>query len=169
MTSPFANADPGRVASLHLHPAVSGAPMISVDSMELVIQKGIVGEPRYFGRVSRSTGAPSRRQVSLIEREQISVHAAALGLPGISPGAVRANIETIGIDLVPLVGQRLQFGDAVLAIYEARTPCSQMDALCRGLRSLMENGRQGVIAEIVRSGCLRVNDPIRVVGGGVHS
>src|SRR5256885_7561570 len=51
-------------------------------------------EPRYFGRVSRNSGKPSRRQLSLIEREQIAEHAAPLGLETIAPGAVRANIET---------------------------------------------------------------------------
>src|SRR5215475_5867715 len=90
----------GRVASLHLHPSVSGGPLQTVDEIEVVEQKGISGETRYFGKISRRTGRPSRRQVSLIEREQIAEHAAALGLQSIAPGAVRANIETLGINLM---------------------------------------------------------------------
>src|SRR5258707_745113 len=109
------NADPcpalpARVASLHLHPSESGAPLHSVGSIELIEGKGILNEPRYFGRISRRTGEPSRRQVSLIEREQIAEHAAALGLQTIAPGAVRANMETLGINLVGLIGSEVEIG-----------------------------------------------------------
>ena len=150
----------GRVASLHLHPAESGAVLTGVDEIQLVAGKGIQDEPRYFGKISRRTGQPSRRQVSLIEREQIAEHAAALGLQAIAPGRVRANIETEGIDLVQLIGKRVKVGDAILFFYEGRTPCHQMDAICNGLRVLMENNRQGVMAEIVQSGKIRVRDVI---------
>ena len=157
-TSPAASA---RVVSLHLHPPESGAPLNSVSQIEVVAGKGIAGEPRYFGKLSRRTGLPSRRQVSLIEREQIGEHAATLGLQSIPPGVVRANIETTGIDLVKLIGKQIQIGEAILFVYEARTPCRQMDAICNGLRALMENSRQGVLAEVVRSGIIRNSDTIR--------
>lgn len=148
----------GRVVSLHLHPTGSGMPLQSVEEIHVIAGKGIEGEPRYFGKVSRSTGKPSRRQLSLIEREQIAKHAAALGLESIAPGAVRANIETEGIDLVQLLGKKVKIGEAILFFYEGRTPCQQMDAICMGLRALMENNRQGVMAEIVQSGVIRRQD-----------
>ena len=152
----------GKVASLHLHPATPGAPLHSVEMVELVEGKGILGEPRYFGRESRDTRKPSKRQVSLIEQEQIAEHATALGLPGILPGAVRSNIETSGIQLVALVGQEIEIGEAVLFLYSPRDPCSKMDAICQGLRELMLNDRQGVMAQVVRSGKVRVGDSIVV-------
>lgn len=126
----------------------------------LVAGKGIEGEPRYFGKISRSSGKPSRRQVSLMEREQIAEHAVTLGLQSITPGRVRANIETEGIDLVQLMGKRVKIGEAILFFYEGRTPCHQMDAICNGLWALMENNRQGVMAEIVQSGTVRLRDTI---------
>ena len=122
--------------------------------------KGVECEPRYFGR-TRSNGEPSRRQVSLIEREQIAEHATALGLEAIPPGAVRANIETSGINLVALVGREIEIGDAILVVVEPRDPCEKMDAVCRGLRKLMENERQGVLAQVVKSGTIRVGDGIK--------
>ena len=134
-----------------------------MDRIEVVADKGIKGEPRYFGRISQSTGEPSRRQVSLIEREQIDGHAAALGLERIAPGSVRSNIETVGVNLAELVGRRVAIGEAVLFLYEARTPCARMDAVCMGLRALMEGGRQGVMAQVVKSGRIRLNDPIALV------
>src|SRR5687767_14629255 len=112
----------GRVASLHLHPEKSGGAMSAVQVFEVVAQKGIVGNGRYFGRLSRN-GPPGKRQMSLIEREQIAEHATVLGLPHIPPGLLRANIETCEIDLISLLGRQVQVGEAILLFYEARTPC----------------------------------------------
>ena len=161
MSQPCSSISTGRVASLHLHPAESGLPLRAVEEIKLVAGKGIQDEPRYFGKISRRTGQPSRRQVSLMEREQIAEHAATLGLESIAPGRVRANIETEGIDLVQLIGRRVKIGEAILFFYEGRTPCGQMDAICQGLREQMEHNRQGVMAEIVQSGMTRVRDTIR--------
>src|SRR5262245_325631 len=94
-----------RVISLHLHPPEPGTPLESVDAIEVITGKGISGDTRYFERRNHTTGEPSRRHVSLIEREQVAEHAATLSLEMIHPGAVRANIETSGIDLVALVGK----------------------------------------------------------------
>jgi MOSC domain-containing protein YiiM len=152
----------GTVASLHLHPSQPGAQLTSVASIEAIESKGIEGEPRYFGRMSRTDGQPSKRQITLIEREQIQEHAEALGMDSIQPGAVRSNIETTGISLVPLVGKEIQIGEAVLFIYAPRDPCEKMDAICKGLRERMLQDRQGVIAQVVQSGRIRVGDSIRV-------
>src|SRR5262249_30813078 len=131
-----------RVASLHLHPEIPGTPLKAVDTIELVEGKGILQDNRYFGRVSRDSGQPSRRQVSLIEREQIAEHAAALGLAGIPPGAVRSNIETAGVNLISLVGCEIEIGRAVLFLYAPRDPCAKMDTICQGLREKMMHRRQ---------------------------
>ena len=135
-----------------------------VEQFEVVAAKGILGNPRKFGAISRSTGQPSKRQVSLMEREQINEHAVALGLRSIPSGAVRANIETSGIDLVALVGRDVRIGAATLFFYEARTPCEKMDRICRGLRALMEDRRQGVLAQVILGGTIRVGDSILVTG-----
>lgn len=163
MSLPSSSGGTGRVVSLHLHPVEPGTPLQTVSQIEVVAGKGIAGEPRYFGKLSRRTGQPSRRQISLIEREQIAEHAATLGLESIPPGAVRANVETTGIDLVKLVGKQIQIGDVILFVYEARKPCQRMDAICAGLRELMENNRQGVLAEIVQSGTIRSDDPVSCI------
>jgi MOSC domain-containing protein YiiM len=155
MISPAGPTRSGHVASLHLHPAEPGAPLCSVESFDAVAAKGIQGDHRYFERVSR-------RQISLMEREQIARHAAALRLSGIEPGAARANIETVGVDLVASVGKQVLIGEALLFLYEPRMPCAKMDAVCAGLRGLMQNSRQGVMAEVIRSGVIRVGDSVLV-------
>lgn len=150
----------GTVASLHLHPVKSGEPLRAVNSIEVVAERGILDNGRYFGRLSRSTAQPSKRQVTLMEREQIAEHATALGLETISPGLVRSNIETSGVDLIALIGQEVRVGEALLFFYEARTPCEKMDRICQGLRALMDERRQGVLAQVVRGGVIRVGDAI---------
>ena len=152
----------GRVASLHLHPAKSGGAMSAVEVFEVIAEKGIVGNGRYFGRLGRA-GLPGKRQMSLIEREQIAEHAAVMGLPRIPPGVVRANIETFEIDLISLLGRQVQVGGALLLFYEARTPCEKMDRICQGLRALMENQKQGVLAQVIQGGMIRVGDPIMAI------
>ncbi len=166
MNLPTSPATSGRVASLHLHPPEPGAPFQNVEAIELVTNTGIIGDNRYYGRISSKTGANTRRQVSLMEREQIAEHAASLGLETILPGAVRANIETFGIDLIKLIGQEVEIGDAILRFYEPRDPCNKMDAICQGLRELMLNNRQGVMAEILKSGKISVGDSVRARDAG---
>jgi MOSC domain-containing protein YiiM len=156
----------GRVASLHLHPTNPGAELQSVETVDFVEAQGIQGDTRYFGRLSRTTGEPTRRQVTLMEREQISEHATALGLPEIAPGAVRSNVETTGIDLVALLGREVVIGEAVLFLVEPRDPCEKMDAICQGLRERMLKNRQGVLAQVRRSGTVRIGDAIRVLNPG---
>ncbi|HEY1169939.1 MAG TPA: MOSC domain-containing protein [Verrucomicrobiae bacterium] len=122
--------------------------------MEVIAGKGIFGNKRYFNR-------PTRRQVTLIEREQIEEHAAILDLDEIAPGRVRSNIETSGIWFRDLIGKRIQIGStAVLFLYEARIPCHKMDAIAKGLRQLMENGKQGVLAQVIVSGVIQTGDTI---------
>ena len=143
----------GTVASLHVHPAKSGEPLLAVESVNLAEGKGIVEDTRFFGR-------KSRRQVTLIEREQLAAHADALGIGEIAPGAARSNIETTGIDLRRLIGRHVRIGETVLKLDKPRTPCHKMDLISYGLRELMENARQGVLALVVKGGAIRVGDAV---------
>jgi MOSC domain-containing protein YiiM len=136
--------------------------MLSVDEFDLEAGHGIVQDKRYFGRRS-SSGAPGKRQLTLIEREQIREHAAALGHDDFPPGVVRSNIETEGIALVPLAGKKLQIGAAVVQIGDPRDPCEKMDRIAPGLRALMDHGKQGVLAQVLVSGKVRLGDPITVL------
>lgn len=135
--------------------------MTDTSEIEVVAGKGILGEPRYFERKRRS-GEPSRRHVTLIEREIVDQHAKALRAE-LPPGRVKSNIEIMGVDLITLIGKKIQIGDAILDFYEPRLPCDQMDRIIPGLRLLMCDKRQGVIAEIVKSGHIKIGDELRIV------
>jgi len=160
MSSPTPISVLGRVVSIHLHPAVGGTPMVSVAEVEAVAQRGLAGDRRYHGRKSRSTGLPTRRQVTLVGRETLAGHAQTLGIECIQPGHARSNLETEGIDLAAWVGKRLKVGAALLEVVECRTPCAKMDAVRPGLRLLMAAPGQGVLARVVESGAIRVGDAI---------
>ncbi len=129
--------------------------MINVKRFELIADVGI----KQNGG-NRNYGNNGRRQVSLIEREQLREHAADLAKPYFSPGQVRANIETEGIKLVALIGSNISIGKTKLQIIEARTPCNKMDKISPGLRKKMENEKQGVLAEVIQSGIIQEGDEI---------
>ncbi len=144
----------GIVASLHIHPPKGGTPFIGAEELHLEQGKGIAEDKRYFNR-------NSRRQVTLIGREQIQEHAKALGLGDLAPGVVRSNVETTGIDLLALLGAEVEIGQAVVRFYEPRKPCAKMDAICPGLKDRMEPNRQGVLAIVTKSGVVRTGDVVR--------
>ena len=137
--------------------------MINVDLVQAVADKGLAGDERYFGRLGSKTGQPTRRQVSLIERETLAEHAKRLAVGPIRPGDARANIETTGVRLCDFLGKNIRIGTALLRVYENRVPCHKMDRVCQGLRALMEDGRQGVLAEVAGSGEIRTGDRIEEV------
>ena len=145
----------GVVASVHLHPVISGAPFLPANELTLVAEKGIKGNGE-----GRMYDNGSRRQVSLIGREQLSEHAKALACSIFSPGAARSNIETEGINLIEWIGCNARIGEAELYLYAPRTPCRKMDAIVNGLRDQMADGNQGVMAEVTRSGTILVGDAI---------
>jgi len=145
----------GVVASVHLHPVISGNPFLTANELILVAGKGIKGNGE-----GRMYDNGSRRQVSLIGREQLSEHAKALACSIFSPGAARSNIETEGINLIEWIGCNARIGEAELYLYAPRTPCRKMNAIVNGLRDQMADGNQGVMAEVTRSGTILVGDAI---------
>lgn len=95
----------------------------------------------------------SSRQVLLMAEEDCARF-------GLSPGEVRENIVTRGIDLASLVpGTRLRVGSAVLEITKPCEPCAFIDSLRPGLRARIGN-RRGMLARVSASGEVRLGDPV---------
>ena len=136
--------------------------MLTLDRIDVEADCGIVQDTRYFRRPS-PLGRPSKRQITLIEREQIAEHARSLARRLFAPGAVRSNIETEGIRLAALVGAVLQVGNAQILVTGPRDPCEKMDAIAPGLRRLMNYGKQGVLGRVLKSGTIRVGDNITIL------
>jgi hypothetical protein len=177
----------GIVASLHMHPTESGKPMISTEKMMLIKGKGIIGNVRYFDIKNKITGKQNYNHLSLIEREQIVEHAIEISYVSnrsflekiffnsenfneIMPGLIRSNIETTGINLMNLLDCKVMIGDtAVVRFYNPRIPCRQMDLIYPGLQKIMRNDKQGVLAEVVISGEIKVGDIIQCIDSTINN
>jgi MOSC domain-containing protein YiiM len=96
------------------------------------------------------------RQVSLMDRETREKFE-------ISPGAVKENIATRGLDFQRLrVGQCLRIGGSLLEITLPCNPCSRMDEIRQGLQNELR-GQRGWLCRVVESGKIRRGDRIEVL------
>lgn len=167
----------GVIASLHLHSFKPGKLMKPVQKMELIAGKGILNNPRYYNTLNKTTRYPNRNHLSMMEREQIKEHNKDIidedtnfnfnfnfNFKNISPGTIRSNIETTGINLIDLIGSNIKIGDsAVVYIYKARVTCFRMDEIHEGLQRLTKYNKLGTICEIIKSGEIKVGDKIEVI------
>lgn len=125
-------------------------PTPSVDSVECVAGKGIVGD-RFFGYREDFKG-----QLTFIAQETIDDIAASLGLAEIEPRLFRRNAVIVGADLNALIGKRFRIGDIELFGSEECSPCLWMDQVVgHGALDLMQ-GRGGLRCRILSSGTLSI-------------
>lgn len=95
----------------------------------------------------------SGRQVLLVDRETLE----AMGL---TPGTLRENITTHGLNVSSLqIGQQLRIGNARLEVTMVCTPCNQMERIRPGLRKELW-GRRGMLCRVLRGGIIRPGDSI---------
>lgn len=121
------------------------APMVPSPALQLVEGLGIDGD--------HHARPKSSRQVLLMAEENCDAF-------GLSPGEVRENITTRGLDLQALPpGTVLEIGTAALEITKDCEPCSFIDGLRPGLRVQMER-RRGMLARVLRGGEIKVGDEI---------
>jgi MOSC domain-containing protein YiiM len=138
----------GSILSLQICPG-HRKPMAPAESAALVANLGFTGDTHAV--------ADGSRQVLLIEKETLD----ALKL---SPGEVKENITTTGIQLMALAPKtRLRLGpDAVLEITKSCAPCYRMDEIRPGLSKEI-GGRRGMLAKVVTGGIVRKGDAITVL------
>ena len=140
----------GRIIALHLNVG-HREPMRPVEGAEFVAGEGIQGDRHATTRLERQG-----YQVLLIEGETLE----SLDL---TPGVVKENVTTRGIDLMSLSsGQRLALGEqVVLEISKACAPCSRMEEIRPGLQERLDGGR-GMLAGVVQGGVVNVGDAVQV-------
>lgn len=94
-----------------------------------------------------------KRQVLLVDQE-------TLDALEISPGMIRENVTTRGLNVNGLKeGESLRIGEALLEVAMPCTPCSQMDDLRPGLRKEIR-GRRGMLCRVIKGGMIRQGDGI---------
>lgn len=155
--------DTGKIIALFMHPEQPNMQMTQVTTMQFIAGKGILGNPRYYDAITKR-GKPNTRHVSIIENEMIEIHKTTLNSNKINCNNVRSNVVTNGINLVNLIGRTVMIGNtAIIRFSNKRDPCYKMDHVHKGLMKEMLNGNQGVVAEILVSGDIKIGDVIRVI------
>ena len=126
-------------------------PMRKVINAEVKEHFGIEGD-----RHATSTGVRQARQILLMDEKTLASF-------GLSPGQIRENITTDGIDLHSLgEGQQIILGsDVILKITGHCAPCARMDEIRPGLQERLEKQR-GMLATVIQGGTIRVGDEIRL-------
>jgi MOSC domain-containing protein YiiM len=122
-------------------------PMQEHDEIEAIKSKGFKG--CIHGRPG------SKRQVSLMDRETLAKF-------GLTPGIVKENITTLGIDFQTLaVGNILRIGHCILEISGPCDPCARMDEIRMGLQEDLR-GQRGWLCRVQEAGTIRKGDRIEV-------
>ena len=155
-----------RIAALYIHGDVgtrpedtAPTPMLSMPSLELVEHRGIKQDRRFF----RPANPARKRQVSIIDEGTILRHEAVFG--PINRSFVKSQVILTGeMQLPDLLGAVLVFqSGAEISLAIAREPCYAMDLIAPGLRAAMENGDQGALGKVTRSGLVAVGERVNVV------
>jgi MOSC domain-containing protein YiiM len=107
-----------------------------------------------YGFEDCAHGRPdSPRQVLLVDSETLQ----AMNL---SPGTIRENITTSGLNVNGLeIGQKLRVGETRLEVSAVCTPCDQLEKIRPGLRREIW-GRRGMLCRVIQGGTIRRGDPI---------
>lgn len=142
----------GRIEWIGVRPA-RGVDMIELDSVKLIIGKGLEGD-RFNGRVD------SPRQVTLIQHEHLTVIAACTGRDSISPALLRRNIVISGINLLALKDKRFRLGDCELEMTGLCHPCSKMEKLLGAGGYNAMRGHGGITAKVLSEGVIRSGDSL---------
>lgn len=126
----------------------------------------------------RGTRIANTRHVSIVSVEECALVAEELGLPGLDPGLLGANLVIEGLEGLTQrpPGTRLQFpSGATVFITEPNAPCRQPGrkiAEAHGDPALefafpkLAIGLRGVVGLVEREGALAIGDAIRVVNVG---
>ena len=131
------------------------APMDSVNEIDVIQGKGIVGD-RYFVENNEK-----RKQITLIEVENIDFYnkISNTNIPAIK---FRRNIVTKGIKLNDLVGKEFYIGNVKVKAHDLCRPCKNLEESLKQKNIVKEFIRKGGLrCEILSSGKIFIADMIK--------
>jgi MOSC domain-containing protein YiiM len=145
----------GKVVWIGVRPA-SRKPVKEVSSVTVRIGTGLDGD-RYRGKPE------SKRQVTLIQQEDLAAIASYLGKDSISPFDLRRNIVVSGINLLALKDKTFRIGNVVLEYTGECHPCSRMEEALGngGYNAMRQHG--GITAKVLEEGNIAVGDSLMVL------
>lgn len=142
----------GRVAWIGAAPA-RREPVQALDSTLIEVGTGLVED--HHARSGRS-----KRQVTLIQWEYLSVVAAILGRDSIPPELLRRNIAISGINIQTLKDQRFRLGNVLLEGTGFCHPCSRMEEVLGPGGYQAMRGHGGITARVIEGGRVSRGDPV---------
>jgi len=151
----------GVIAHLHIA-ARAFLPMRSMEAIELVAGKGIVGD-RYMLGIEQgfySEKPEPGRQITLFEEEALDCIRRDYGIE-MTPEEHRRNVTTRGVPLNHLVGRQFRLGECLLEATRLSVPCRHIEAILEKPVFAPMIHRSGLNCRILRGGTVRVGDPIR--------
>ncbi|MCA9085428.1 MAG: MOSC domain-containing protein [Planctomycetaceae bacterium] len=146
---------PGRVEWLGIASS-RRAEMTAMTQVELVAGEGIVGEHH------RRKAGVSRRQVTLIQHEHLSVVASLLKREAVLAAELRRNVVVSGINLAAVKKLFIQVGTSVLEVTGNCPPCSRMEENLGSGGYAAMIGHGGITAIVLESGFICLGDEVRV-------
>ena len=134
--------------------------MIVLDGSPVTPELG--GEGDYRGG-AKPNGRPTRRQVSVLRREDWELACATLGV-NLHWTLRRANLLVEGVDLPQRPGTILAIGrDVRLQVTCECDPCKRMDEQHAGLwPALVPDWRGGYLATVIAGGVVRLGDKVEI-------
>lgn len=141
-----------KIASINIS-TEKGKIKIPVDSVELKIDHGIVGDAH---------AANWHRQVSMLAKESID-KMKAKGFDQLKFGDFAENITTEGIEVFTLpIGTRLKVGECEVEVTQIGKKCHNGCEI-KKLTGDCVMPREGIFVKVITEGTIRVNDKIIVL------
>jgi len=145
----------------------AGEPMDEREAVEAVAGRGL-RDDRYFTETGtfvdwdEGEERPSGYDLTLIELEAIAAVERQADI-ALEPGEHRRNVETRGVALNHLVGERFRVGDVVCRGARLCEPCNHLQGLTEEgvLDALVHRG--GLRADVVESGTIRPGDAVEPI------
>lgn len=144
----------GKILGICVAPK-AGDPMQALDEVTAEAGNGLVGDRYLDGNGSWNKGRQGKRQVTLIN---------GIFFPGsgFEYQDSRRNLITEGVELMWLIGQDFQVGEAMFRGVKYCDPCMRPSKLAGKSQSFQEAfyDRGGLIAEVLQGGLIRVGDAV---------
>ena len=139
------------VTGIHISSGTWPEPVQSVDEIEAVAGRGLVGDRKF----------DAHRQISIVSTEELDEAAAAWG-GEIPAGSTRRQITITGSKLNRTPGTTVKIGEVVVTVNGDCSPCDEMNAsVGPGAKEHLQE-RAGITGSIAKGGTIRVGDPVEL-------
>jgi MOSC domain-containing protein YiiM len=148
----------GRLSEILVRRSKHGE-VVRVPGAEVLDGLGLAGDHR-AGR--RQPDPRSKRHVSLVQAEHLSVIAALVGREALDAAELRRNLVIAGINLWSLRDRTFRVGPVLLEGTGPCHPCSRMESALGpgGFQALRGHG--GITARVIAGGPLTLGDAVEV-------